>query len=308
MSNTTSIFTIASAPKYVFTILTVNQYLKSGLLPISGQEPQYTVIPINASYLGQTITQQASVDNISTYLYSPLIQNLTYQYQYNQSLNGTPVNCYSICDWNGSLVYSIYQYPYQYANPNFGYLELPKLNQTLYYNTEIAIIADTPLRNDSNMYNNTYGKLCLVTGQYTCAYGLTASQTFQYAKNYSTFVIYGEGPNATFVVNGYTITGWTKLETYLSNVAKTDKVVTISYLNSQGATKWTVSGILENTLVADIIIAPNNFQIFPGAYPPANPLTYNTLYLIAFFVIIISVGTISYAIAAVRFKGEDDDD
>ena len=91
MSNTTSIFTIASAPKYVFTILTVNQYLKSGLLPISGQEPQYTVIPINASYLGQTITQQASVDNISTYLYSPLIQNLTYQYQYNQSLNGTPV-------------------------------------------------------------------------------------------------------------------------------------------------------------------------------------------------------------------------
>lgn len=302
ISNFTNIFSLSKAPSYVFTEFSATQYLLSTSLPILGQEPPYTVIPINTLYSGLQVSQQALINNATTFLYAPLIKNLTYQYIFNTSKLGTPVFCTSLCDYNGSLVYQEFNYSYQFASGNFGYLELPSLNQTVYYNPEVSIIAQTHFVNDTNPTNSTYKQLCLVVNQYSCVYGLTPNQAFSSAQNYTAFVIYGEGNNATFVVNGFLLKGWAKTETYLTNLIKTNRIATISMLNQQGGTKWSVSGIVQSITPDDIIVAPQNFQINPGAYPSAMPLTYNWLDIAIFTIVVFGVAFLSYFIGTARLK------
>lgn len=308
MPNTTKIFSLAKAPSYVFTELTATQYLLSSTFPVFGEEPNYTVIPVNTTYGTLSIVQQAVINNATTYLYAPLIKNLTYQYTWNTTKNGTLVYCASLCDYNGTLVYAQYGYPYEYANPDFGFYEIPRLNQTLFYDPQIAIIAQTPFSNDTNVQNTTYGKNCLVKDKYTCIYGESPSQIFDSAKNYSAFVIYGESNSSRFLINGYNITGWAHLESYISSIELTNKIVTISLLNDQGQNQWTVSGSLETMNKAQIIVVPQDFVVNQGTYPSAYPLNYSLTSIIIFAGAIVLVGVVSYNIAKTKlsiFDGEE---
>lgn len=303
LPNETNIFSISHSPPYVFTELTATQYLLSKTLPVLGQEPLYNLIPVNTTYGSLSIVQQGIVTNASTYLYAPLIGNLTYQYTWNQTL-GTPVACNYICDWNGSIVYSeaapgIY-YPYQYANPNYGFLELPTLNQTVYYNPQFSIIAQTPFHNDTNEYNSTYGKLCEVINQYSCLYGLSASEAFNDAKNYTAFVVYGESQNTTFIVDGFQLQGWNRLLEYLNNTKS--KIVTITMLNQQGNPYWSVAGILQSQNIAYLVIAPDSWEVNPGAYPPARSLSYSWIDLALFVGVIASIGFLGYGFASAKLR------
>ena len=313
MPANTSIFTISKASPQVFTEFTATQYLISGTLPITNIEPPYSILQINTTYLSQPITQQAVVTNASTYLYAPLLQNITYQYIWNASKIGTPVACNKICDYNGTLVYSeagaTAFYPYQYANASFGYLELPSMNQTVYYNPEIAIIAQTPFVNDSNYQNTTYHKLCMVLNKYECQFGgangdqsIAPVTAFSEATNYTAFIIYGEGRNATFIVNGYQITGWNKMQQYLNNTLATNKIATITLLNGQGGQKWSVSGVVQSMTPDYMVVAPQNFQINAGAYPPARTLNYNIIDVIILVVAVMFVAIIGTNISSIRFK------
>ena len=304
--NTTDIFSISKASPAVYTQFTAVQYLASTIIPILGQEPNYTAIPIQSYYGSTLVTQAALIKNATTYLYGPLIGNLTYQYTFNAPKTGTPVQCFSICNYNGTIVYAQASvdsfYPYQYVNSSYGYYILPQLNQTIYYNPQIAIIASTPLRNDTSVNNYTYGKFCLVINQYNCLYGLSAYQTFQDAKNYTSFVIYGEGQNASFIVNGYPITGWKHMESYLTTQTNSSKLATISMLNQYGGQEWSVSGIVENISQDYIVTAPQSFSMNSGAYPNARPITWSWIALGLLFLTIALVVPAGYLIYSTRFK------
>jgi hypothetical protein len=304
--NTTNIFSVGKASPAVYTEFTATQYLVSSVIPMLGQEPNYTSVPINSYYGTTLVTQKALISNASTYLYGPLIQNLTYQYVFNAPKSGTPVSCLSICSYNGTIVYSQAGvnsfYPYQYVNESFGYFLLPQFNQTIYYNPQIAIIAQSPLRNDTNVNNYTYGKLCLVVNQYNCLYGLDAYQTFQDSKNYTSFIIYGEGVNTTFIVNGYELTGWKHMESYLTTQTNTSKLATISMLNSFGGQQWSASGLVENISQDYIVMSPQSFSVNSGAYPEARPLTYSLIDIGLLLLVIIIVVPAGYLIYSTRFK------
>ena len=304
--DTTNIFAISKADKAVYTEFTATQYLASTLIPMLGQEPNYTTIPIDSYYGSTLVTQQAAITNASTYLYGPLIQNLTYQYTFNAPKSGTPVYCASICTYNGTITYAQASigsyYPYQYINQSYGYYILPQLNETIYYNPQIAVIAQSPLRNDTSVTNYTYGKLCLVVSQYSCLYGLSPYQTFQDSKNYTSFVIYGEGVNTTFIVNGYEVTGWKHMETYLNTQINSSKLATISMLNPIGGQEWAVSGLVENVSPDYIVVAPQNFNINTGAYPVARPLTWSWTSLILMLSVIVIIVPVGYLIYSTRFK------
>lgn len=193
-------------------------------------------------------------------------------------------------------------YPYQYVNQSFGYFELPQLNETLYYNPQVAVIAQSPLRNDTSVTNYTYGKLCLVINQYNCLYNLTPYQTFQDSKNYTTFIIYGEGVNTSFIVNGYEIKGWKNMERYLGNQTSASKIATITMLNGNTGQDWSVSGIVENISTDYIVMSPEGFNINAGAFPYARPLTWNNVSLILLVLVIFLVVPAGYFIYSTRFK------
>ena len=237
--NQTETFSITPAPSYVYTEIFTSQYYISDYLPIYSQEPAYTQIPI--------ATPQGNVDavvtNVTTYLYTPLLQNITYQYQFNQPSTGTPVYCTDICDYNGNLVYQDYQYDYQYANQDFGYVVLPQINQTVYYTPQFSIIATTPLINNTDQFSSNYGQLCLYTGSiYTCQYGLSPSQMFQQG-TVNTFVMYQRiNQNDTYIVNGQQISGWSNFEGYLNSQLNTSKIATIMRMNSNGGVEFSVTG------------------------------------------------------------------
>ena len=304
--NVTNIFSIAKANPAVYTRFTAVQYLVSSIIPMLGQEPNYTSIPIQSYYGSTLVTQRALIKNASTYLYGPLIGNLTYQYTFNAPKTGTPVYCPSICTYNGTIVYSQASvnsnYPYQYVNQSYGYLILPQLNQTIYYNPQIAVIAQSPLRNDTSVNNYTYGKLCLVIDQYNCLYGLRAYQTFQDSQNYTSFIIYGEGVNASFVVNGYSITGWKHMEAYLNTQINSSRLATISMFNIYGGQEWSVSGIVENVSNDYIAVSPQSYSINSGAYPEARTLSYSLIDLVLLIGLIILVVPAGYLIYSTRFK------
>lgn len=304
--NMTDIFSISKASQAVYTQFTAVQYLASTAIPILGQEPNYTSIPIESYYGSTLVTQKALIKNASTYLYGPLIQNLTYQYVFNAPKTGTPVSCLSICTYNGTIVYAQASvdsfYPYQYVNSSFGYLVLPQFNQTVYYNPQIAVIAQSPLRNDTNPNNETYKKQCLVINQYNCLFGLSAYQTFEDSRNYTSFIIYGEGQNTSFIVNGYSITGWKRMEIYLNNQINSSKLATISMLNQYGQQQWSASGIVENVSPDYIVMSPQGFAINTGAYPEARPLIWNWIDLIALIVIAVVVVPLGYVIYSTRFR------
>jgi hypothetical protein len=306
LPNTTDILSISKAQQAVYSEFTAVQYLASTIIPIMGQEPNYTAIPIDSYYGSTPVAQKAAIKNVSTYLYGPLIQNLTYQYVFNAPKTGTPVSCLSICTYNGTIVYAQAGvdsfYPYQFVNQSFGYMVLPQLNQTVYYNPQVAIIAQSPLRNDTNPNNQTYKQQCLVINQYNCLFGLSPYQTFEDSKNYTTFIIYGEGINTSFIVNGYSLTGWKRMESYLDNQINASKLATISMLNQYGQQQWSASGIVENVSPDYIVMAPQCFAINTGAYPPARALTWNWIDLIALLIIAVVVVPLGYVIYSTRFR------
>ena len=299
MPNQTETFSITPAPDYVYTEILTSQYYISNYLPIYSQEPAYTQIPI--------ATPQGSIDavvtNVTTYLYPPLLQNITYQYQFNQPSTGTPVYCTDICNYNGNLVYQDYHYDYQYANQDFGYVVLPQINQTVYYTPQFSIIATTPLINNTDQFSSNYGQLCLYTGNiYTCQYGLSPSQIFQQGTT-NTFIMYQRiNENDTYVINGQTISGWSNFEGYLKDQLNQSKIATIMRLNSNGGVEFSVTGSVESVLPSFIVISPINYNINPTSYPEAVPLTYNDLNIIIFIVIIAGIPYIAYILAKANIQ------
>ncbi len=297
MPNETYQFSITPSPDYIYTEIMASQYYISNMLPIHNQEPSYTPITLQNG-------ASAVVTNVTTYLYTPLIQNLTYQYQFNQPSTGTPVYCTNICEYNGSIVYQDYQYDYQYASPDFGYVVLPQLNQTLYYTPQFSMIATTPLINNTDQFSSNYGKLCLYSGSiYTCQYGLSPSQMFNDG-NVNTFIIYQRiNQNATYLVNGQQITGWSNFEGYLNDQLNTSKIATIARLSPSGAQEWLVSGAVESVLPSFIVISPINYNINPYGYPSAQPLTYSTTSILIFVVMMALIPYMAYIMAKTRIKG-----
>ncbi|MEM3264558.1 MAG: hypothetical protein QXH07_01215 [Thermoplasmata archaeon] len=295
----TEAFSITPSPDYVYTEILASQYYISNMLPINGEEPSYTEIPI----LTSNGKADAVVTNVTTYLYTPLLQNITYQYQFNQPSTGTPVYCTNICNYNGSLVYQDYQYDYQYASPDFGYVVLPNLNQTLYYTPQFSIIASTPLLNNTNPFSPNYGQLCLYTNSiYTCQYGLSPSQLFQ-AGTVNTFIMYQRyNESDTYVVNGQKVSGWSNFEGYLNEQLNNSKIVTIMRLNSNGGVEFSVTGAVESVLPSFIVISPITYNINPTSYPNAVPLTYSILNIVLFFVIVAGIPYVAYILAKVNLK------
>jgi hypothetical protein len=232
-----------------------------------------------------------------------LIQNLTYQYQFEQPSYGTPVYCTNICEYNNTLVYQDYQYNYQYANPDFGYVVLPELNQTLYYTPQFTIIADTPLVNNTDQYSSHYGQLCLYTGsQYTCEYGLSPSQLFN-SGTANTFVMYQRiNQNATYVVNGQQVQGWSNFEGYLKDQLNQSGIATIARLNSNGSQEFSITGTVKSVLPSFIIITPITYSIDPTAYPEAQSLTYNPTSVILFIVLLVAIPYLAYLMARARLS------
>ena len=243
------------------------------------------------------------VTNVTTYLYTPLLQNITYQYQFNQPSIGTPVYCTNICDYNGNLVYQDYQYDYQYANQDFGYVMLPQINQTVYYTPQFSIVATTPLINNTDQFSSNYGKLCLYTGNiYTCQYGLSPSQMFQQGTA-NTFVMYQRiNENDTYIVNGQQISGWSNFEGYLNDQLNTSKIATIMRMNSNGGVEFSVTGSVESVLPSFIVISPISYNINPTSYPEAIPLTYSDLNIVLFIIIIAGIPYIAYILARANIQ------
>ena len=297
--NQTETFSITPAPSYVYTEILTSQYYISNYLPIYSQEPAYTQIPIATSQ-GNV---NAVVTNVTTYLYTPLLQNITYQYQFNQPSTGTPVYCTNICDYNGNLVYQDYQYDYQYANQDFGYVVLPQINQTVYYTPQFSIVATTPLINNTDQFSSNYGQLCLYTGNiYTCQYGLSPSQMFQQGTA-NTFVMYQRiNQNDTYIVNGQQISGWSNFEGYLKDQLNTSKIVTIMRLNSNGGVEFSVTGSVESVLPSFIVISPINYNINPTSYPEAVPLTYSDINIVLFIIIIAGIPYVAYILARTNIQ------
>ncbi len=295
--NQTEVFTTSTAPDYEFSEFNLNEYLISQYIPIFGQEPQYSLIPIQTAYGAQPINAMGIVSDISTYFYAPLLQNLTYQYQFTQPQNGTPVYCTNICDYNNSLVYQDYGYDFQYANPDFGFVFLPQLNQTVYYTPQFSIVAETPVVEDTLVNTQHYGQYCFWTGSpYTCQYGLSPSQMFAEG-NATSFIIYERvNPNATYVVNGVPLTGWDNFIGYLNQTYTHGSTVTIERLNDAGQVEWMVTGILQSVNVPFVVLVPQEYNINPTAYPPAKPLVYSNYAVIGFFALFIIMPMLGYAI------------
>lgn len=292
--NQTETFSIIPAPNYVYTEILSSQYYISNYLPIYSQEPAYTQIPIT--------TSQGSVDavvtNVTTYLYTPLLQNITYQYQFNQPSTGTPVYCSNICDYNGNLVYQDYQYDYQYANQDFGYVVLPQINQTVYYTPQFSIVATTPLINNTDQFSSNYGQLCLYTGSiYTCQYGLSPSEIFQQGTA-NTFVMYQRiNQNDTYIVNGQQLNGWSNFEGYLNDQLNASKIATIMRLNSNGGMEFSVTGQVESVLPSFIVISPISYNINPTSYPNAVPLVFSDFNVVLFIIIMAGIPYVAYILA-----------
>ena len=299
--STTQLFAVSPSPTYVYSEILASQYYISTILPISGQEPQY--VPINISTPSGVLN--AVVTNATTYLYTPLLQNLTYQYQFNQPSTGTPVYCTNICQFNNTLVYQDYQYDYQYASPDFGYVVLPSMNQTLYYTPQFTLIANTPLVNNTDQFSSNYGQLCLYTGSpYTCEYGLSPSQLFSQG-TVDTFVMYQRiNQNATYVVNGQQLQGWSNFEGYLNDQLNQSKIATIMRLNSQGGVEFSVTGVVNSVLPSFIIISPEQYNINPSAYPEAQDLSYSSIDIIVFMLLLVIIPYIAYLMARVRLDSK----
>ncbi len=287
-------FSLTQAPPYVFSVINAQQYYISQGLPLYGQTPIYTQIP------------QITISSANTYLYSPLIQNITYQYQFKQPKSGTPVYCTNICQYNNTLVYQDYAYTYQYANPNFGYLVLPKLNQTVYYTPQFTLISHTPLKKETYIYSKNYNKYGYYTGSnYTMQFGLTPQQIFNKG-TVNTFTIYERiNPKDVYSVNGEDIQGWANFEGYLKGMLKTSNnnlIVTISQLNSKGLSYWSVSGKVGAIEPSFIIISPQTYSINPYAYPPAHSLKYNIYDILAFIMLIIILPYFAYILANAKLN------
>ena len=311
LPNQTEVFIPQSAPNYEFNVVTLNQYAVSSELPLFSQLPPYSPIPIDTYFNGQQIVQTGIVQNASTYFYGGLLQNLTYQYQFTQPQNGTPVYCSGMCEYNGSLVYSDYGWKYENASQNYGYVELPQLNQTVYYTPQFSIVSLTPMVNDTNPESKNYGQYCFYGGsQYTCQYGLSPSQMFDEG-NQTAFIIYApnnEGTNndTQWVVNGQTLSNWYNMEGYLNSTTQLNKIVTIERLNSvTGAPEWTVTGTLEQEFEPFIIIQPSTFNLSIASYSPAQSLTYSIFDVIIFFGMILIIPIYSYFIISSAFKNMD---
>ncbi|MHB1764756.1 MAG: hypothetical protein ACYCS1_04355 [Gammaproteobacteria bacterium] len=308
--NSTEVFALQNSTQGVFSIIYASQYLTSSILPIKGQEPIYSLIPINTSGSGQSFTQTSIIDNITSYLFGEVLQNQTYQYQFYQpnqtsDPNATMVYCYSICSYGNNIVYQDYGYKYQFVDNNFGIFELPQLNQTIWYTPQFTIVDNTPFINDTNQFNSTYGQECLYLGNpYTCQYGLTPSQVFTQDTNYSTFVIYQQvDPNATYIVNGQKLIGWTNFEGYLQTQTAINPLITIAQLNEQtGNVEWSVTGVVEQTYTPFILIAPDNWQVNAGAYPSATPLTFSLWETVAIMIIFLAMIGVAYYISSIKFK------
>lgn len=308
--NSTQVFALQNSTQGVFSIIYASQYLTSSILPIYGQEPIYSLIPINASGENQEFTQTSVIDNITSYLFGEVLQNQTYQYQFYQpnqtsDPNATMVYCYSMCSYGSNIVYQDYGYKYQFADNNFGIFELPQLNQTVWYTPQFSIVDNSILINDTNMFNSTYGQLCLYTNSsYTCQYGLSPSQVFAQDRNYSLFVVYQQvDPNATYIVNGQKLVGWTNFEGYLQTQTSVNPLVTIAQVNYQtGGVEWSVTGIVEQAYTPFILVIPDNWQVNAGAYPAAIPLTFSLWETVAILVIFFAMIGVAYYISSIKFK------
>ena len=309
--NSTYVYAIQNSSQGVFSIVYASQYLVSSILPIQGQEPVYTLVNVTGiNPTNNLVYSQASVvDNATSYLFGEILQNQTYDYQFYQpnatsDPNATPVYCYSICSWNGTLVYQSYGYDYQYADNNFGIFEIPSLNQTLWVTPQFAIVDNTPFINDTNQFNSTYGQLCLYTSSpYTCQYGLSPYQVFNQISNYSQFVIYQQyDPNATFVVDGQQLTGWTNLEGYLQNEIATNPLNTVAELNSNGGVEWSVTGIVEQVYPSFILTVPSNWNVNSGAYPEAQSLAFSIIEIVLIAAIFLVMLALAYYISSLKFK------
>jgi len=302
--NSTYVFALEPAPDYEFTEVTASQYYVSTYLPIYGQNPPYQQVSFNVNTNGMPLVN-STISSVQTYLYSALLSNITYQYQFNQPQYGTPVYCTDICQYNGSLVYQDYMHAYQYANPDFGYLVLPQLNQTLYYTPQFSIIANTPLVNDTNVLSPHYGQYCYYTGSpYTCQYGLSPSQLFQISGNYTAFIIYERiNPADVWEVGSQVLTGWDNFVGYLNQtVSNGNTIVTISKLSPNGSIEYSVTGKVVNVNPSFIYIIPNSYNIDVNNYPPALPLTTSTFAVVEFIVFIILIPFLSYLLVSIKLK------
>ena len=301
--NTTDTFSISPAPNYEFTIVTTEQPYISSYIPIIGQ-PSYSPISFNITENSANYPSSSIITSINTYLYSPLLSNITYQYQFTQPTNGTPVFCTNICNYNGSLVYQDFEHNYQLANPNFGYLVLPQLNQTLYYTPQFALIAQTPLMNNTDALSPLYGQYCYYTGSpYTCEYGLTPSQIFNKQQNVSTFIMYERiNPNDVWQVGSQQITGWQNFVGYLQQQNAINNIQTISKLNSNGGIEYSVTGKVITINPSFIYIIPDSYNINPQAYPPAQPLSTSIYSVIEFIVFIIALPFSSYLLTSIKLN------
>ena len=302
--NMTDTFSINPAPNYEFTLITALQPYISSYIPISGQEPSYSPIVFNITENSANYQASSIITSINTYLYSPLLQNITYQYQFEQPVNGTPVYCINICNYNGSLVYQDFEHNYQYANPNFGYLVLPQLNQTLYYTPQFTLIAQTPLVNNTDALSPLMGQYCYYTGSiYTCKYGLTPSQTFNKEQNVSSFVIYERiNPNDVWQVGGQQLTGWQNFVGYLQQQNQINNIQTISKLNPEGEIQYTVTGKVIAINPSFIYIVPSSYSINPLAYPPAQVLSTSPYSVVEFIIFIVILPFISYLLTSIKVK------
>ena len=308
LPNQTEVFIPQPAPNYEFNVIMLNQYAVSTELPLFSQLPAYTPIAIDTYFNGQNVAQAGVIVNASTYFYGGLLQNLTYQYQFTQPQNGTPVYCSGMCDYNSSLVYSDYGWKYEYASPDYGYVELPQLNQTVYYTPQFSIVSLTPMINDTNPNSQHYGQYCFYSGNpYTCQYGLSPSQMFD-SGTQNAFIMYapnneGTNNNTKWIIDGQTLSNWYDMEGYLNSTTQLNKIVTIERLNSvTGAPEWTVTGTLEQEFEPFIIIQPSTFNLDVTAYPEAHALTYNLLYVVVFFAMILLIPAYAYIVIASALK------